>query len=151
VSLTIRPCTLKQAQEYITLHHRHHKRPVGWKFGISCWDDDVLVGVIVVSRPTARMSDDGLTAEVTRCCTDGTKNACSMLYGAAWRASKAMGYHTLITYILDSEQGTSLRAAGWTYVYTTRDRPKGWDTPSRRREVHAPTEAKQLWRVGVAP
>ena len=98
---------------FVSEHHRHHLPSVGWKFGIAVNDGSEVVGVIVVGRPVARNADDGWTAEVTRCCTDGTKNAASMLYGAAWRAAKAMGYRKLITYTLDTEPGTSLRAAGW--------------------------------------
>ena len=76
----------------------------------------VLVGVATVGRPVARHFDDGYTLEVNRTCTDGTENANSMLYGAAWRASKALGYRRLITYTQAGESGVSLRAAGWRVV-----------------------------------
>jgi hypothetical protein len=108
-------------------------------------DETGLVGVVTIGRPVARMLDNGTTLEVTRCCTDGTPHAASMLYGAAWRAVKALGYRRLITYTLKSETGVSLRAAGYRALYETRDRPDGWDTPSRPREIKAPTEAKTLW------
>ena len=62
----------------------------------------------------SRYLDNGLTLEVTRLCTTGEKNACSMLYAAAARAAKAMGYQKIITYTLDTEPGASIRAAGWT-------------------------------------
>lgn len=68
---------------------------------------------MICGRPVSRRLDDGFTLEVNRVCTDGTKNACSMLYGASCRAAKAMGYHKVITYILESEPGTSLKAAGF--------------------------------------
>ena len=71
------------------------------------------MGVVIVGRPVSRYLDDGWTLEVNRLCTNGSRNACSMLYGAAWRAARAMGYKRLITYILESESGASLRAAGW--------------------------------------
>ena len=71
------------------------------------------MGVAIVGRPVSRYLDDSWTLEVNRLCTDGTRNACSMLYAAAWRTARAMGYHKLITYILESENGASLRAAGW--------------------------------------
>jgi hypothetical protein len=35
-----------------------------------------------------------------------------MLYRAAWRAVKALGYRKLITYTLPEEGGASLRASG---------------------------------------
>lgn len=85
----------------------------GHKFSIGCSENGKLVGVVIVGRPVSRHLDNGVTLEVTRLCTDGTKNACSMLYGAAARAAKAMGYKKIITYILESESGVSLKAAGW--------------------------------------
>ena len=108
MTLELQPITYKEACEFITRHHRHHLPPQGWKFGIAVNDGEKVVGVITVGRPVARHLDNGYTLEVTRNCTDGTKNAASMLYGAAWRAAKALGYKRMITYILIEEEGTSL-------------------------------------------
>ena len=105
--------SLNEANSFVERHHRHHKPVVGHKFSIGCTENGKLVGVVIVGRPVSRYLDNGQTLEVTRCCTDDTKNACSFLYGAAWRAARAMGYKKMITYILESEDGTSLRAAGW--------------------------------------
>lgn len=120
MALDIVPVSLKEANAYVEQHHRHHRPVVGHKFSIGCADNSTdgerIVGVAIVGRPVSRYLDDGLTLEVTRLCTDGTRNACSMLYAAAWRAAKAMGYKRLITYILESENGASLRAAGWKCV-----------------------------------
>ena len=114
--LDICPISLAEANAFVAEHHRHHKPVVGHKFSIGCTDGEKIVGVAIVGRPVSRYLDDGWTLEVNRCCTDGTRNACSMLYAAAWRAARAMGYHKLITYILDTESGTSLKAAGWKCV-----------------------------------
>ena len=111
--LTLTPVSLAEANAFVTQHHRHHKPVVGHKFSIGCTADGRLVGVAIVGRPVSRYLDNGLTLEVNRLCTDGTKNACSMLYAAAWRAARAMGYQKIITYTLDTENGASLRAAGW--------------------------------------
>jgi hypothetical protein len=89
---------------------------VGHKFSIGCAKDGKLVGVAIVGRPVSRYLDNGETIEVNRLCTTGEKNACSMLYAAAARAAKAMGYKKIITYTLDTESGVSLRAAGWDCV-----------------------------------
>ena len=113
MSLEIRPVDFRTAQEFVREHHRHNKPPAGHKFSIGCFSGEKLVGVAMVGRPVGRYLDDGLTLEVNRCCTDGTKNACSMLYGAAWRAAKALGYKRIFTYTRQSEGGTSLRASGW--------------------------------------
>jgi hypothetical protein len=140
------PLTLAAANDFVAAHHRHHRPVVGHRFSIGAQDGGVLVGAAIVGRPVARHLDDGFTAEVTRLVTDGTKNACSMLYAACWRAWRAMGGHRLITYTLASESGESLRAAGWKVLYQTKERPKGWDTPSRRR-ASGEQVAKQLWEA----
>jgi hypothetical protein len=101
------------ANAFIAEHHRHHKPVRGHKFSIGCLSDGKLAGVAIVGRPVSRHLDNGATLEVTRLCTDGTKNACSFLYGAAWRAAKALGYTKIITYTLESESGASLKASGW--------------------------------------
>lgn len=114
--LQLQPITFDEACEFVRLHHRHHLPPVGWKFGVAVNDGEKVVGVVMVGRPVSRHLDNGWTLEVTRCCTDGTKNAASMLYGAAWRAARALGYRRLITYVIASETGTSIKAAGWKVV-----------------------------------
>lgn len=115
-SLEIVPMTLREANAYVEQHHRHHGPVPGQKYSIGLSDGEKIVGVAIVGRPVSRHLDDGWTLEVNRLCTDGTKNACSMLYAAAWRAARAMGYKRLVTYILESENGASLRAAGWKCV-----------------------------------
>ena len=116
--LDLVPISLKEANEFVERNHRHHGKVVGHKFSIACADTESgeVVGVAIVGRPVSRYMDDGWTLEVNRCCTNGSRNACSMLYAAAWRAARAMGYKKLITYILDTEKGTSLKAAGWKCV-----------------------------------
>ena len=117
--LHLQPITYAEACAFIREHHRHHLPPQGWKWGVATSYGERVGGVITVGRPVARMLDNGLTLEVTRCCTDGTTNAASMLYGAAWRAAKALGFQRLITYTLAEEPGTSLVAAGWKVVGQT--------------------------------
>ena len=114
--LEIVPMTLREANAYVEQNHRHHGPVAGHKYSIGLSDGEKIVGVAIVGRPVSRHLDDGWTLEVNRLCTDGTKNACSMLYAAAWRAARAMGYKGLIPYILESENGASLRAAGWKCV-----------------------------------
>ena len=109
--LTLTPVSLAKANAFVAEYHRHHKPTVGHKFSIGCSENGRLVGVAIVGRPVSRYLDDGLTLEVNRLCTTGAENACSMLYGAAARAARAMGYQKIITYTLDTEPGTSLRAA----------------------------------------
>lgn len=116
MSLEITPIAFDEANAFVSAHHRHHKPVTGHKFSIAVSDRDIVRGVAMVGRPVSRHLDDGWTLEVNRCCTDGTANACSMLYGAAWRAAKAIGYRRLITYTLPEEGGASLRASGWILV-----------------------------------
>lgn len=141
------PLTLKQANELVGRLHRHHKPVVGHRFSIGCQTEGgELVGAVIVGRPLARKIDQWTTAEVTRLVTDGTPNACSMLYAAAWRAWRAMGGTRMITYTLASEQGGSLVAAGWKELYRTKGSPTGWSASSRPRES-GPQEPKTLWEV----
>ena len=106
---------MTKANAFVSTHHRHHKPVVGYRFAIAVSDDSVR-GVAIVGRPVSRHLDDGWTLEVNRCCTDGARNACSMLYASAWKAAKALGYRRLITYTLPEEGGASLRGAGWKLV-----------------------------------
>lgn len=111
--MEIVPIILKTAKEFVAKYHRHNSPPHKWKFGVGLMKDGKLVGVAVAGRPIARPLDDGRTIEITRTCTDGTRNANSMLYGAVWRAAKAMGYLRAVTYTQADESGASLRAVGW--------------------------------------
>ena len=111
--LELKPITLKTANEFVQKYHRHHKPTVGHKFSIGVSDGEKIVGVSICGRPVSRHLDDGWTLEVNRLCTDGTRNACSILYAASARAAKALGYKRIVTYILESENGASLRASGF--------------------------------------
>jgi len=111
--MKIIPVELQTANDFVRAHHRHSRQTVGHKFSIGVEFDGKLCGVAIVGRPIARHLDDGMTLEVLRVCTDGTRNACSALYGAARRAAKALGYARVVTYTLKEEGGASLRASGW--------------------------------------
>lgn len=143
MSLEIVPITLEEANDFVRQHHRHHRATVGHKFSIGCSDGEKIVGVAIVGRPVSRRLDNGWTLEVNRLCTDGTKNACSILYAAAWRATRAMGYKKLVTYILDTEDGASLRAAGWKCIGEAGG--GSWDCKSRPRVDKFPTQQKIRW------
>lgn len=140
------PVHLRDANDFVANFHRHHKPVPGCKFCIAVAQDGVIKGVAIVGRPIARHLDDGWTLEVNRCCTDGLRNACSMLYGASWRAARAMGYRRLITYTLASEGGASLRGAGWKLIGERRGR--SWNCKNRPR-VDTPGLLckKFLWEV----
>ena len=144
--MKVTPIDLGEANAFVLTHHRHHKPVVGHKFSIAVSDGHVR-GCAIVGRPVARMLDDGWTLEVNRCCTDGTRNACSMLYAAAWKAAKALGYRRLITYTLPEEGGASLRGAGWRLIGL---RGGGsWNRKSRPRIDTAEHLAgqKHLWEA----
>lgn len=147
MSLHLVPITFADACGFVEMWHRHHVPPRGHKFSVGVADGGLLRGVAIVGRPVARGFDDGLTLEVTRTATDGTKNANSMLYAAAWQAAKGMGYRRLVTYTQEGESGASLRGAGFRVVAERRPRP-GWNVPSRPRELNG-TEgiARTLWEA----
>lgn len=175
--IDLRPITRDEGRAFVRQHHRHHIWPVGflWLHGIHD-DDGRVVGVAVVGRPVARALDDGLTTEVTRCCTDGVPNGCSMLYAASERAAKAKGYRRGLTYLLASEWdryenrltgeivvdrslagnaawkhigGATVKAIGWKLLWRVKGR--SWDCPSRPRSDKHPTEDKVAVGWGAWP
>jgi hypothetical protein len=113
MKLQSKPISLREANEFVKLHHRHHQPVIGHKFSIGCVYENKLVGVAIVGRPVARALDHTQIAAVNRLCTDGTKNVCSFLLSRCAKIAKIMGYKSIITYTLQSEGGASLRAAGW--------------------------------------
>ena len=139
--------TLRAAREYVNANHRHHKAPQGGLFAVGAEVDGKLVGCAIVGKPVARMLNDGKTVEVTRLCTDGTRNACSFLYGAAKRVAQTMGYTRVLTYTLAEEGGASLRGAGWRHTGTTSKSAKGWSRPSRQRTDKHPIQQKLRWEA----
>ena len=143
--LKVVPCSFKQANEFVMNYHRHHGPVRGHKFSVACADESGETrGVAVVGRPVARNLDDGTALEVTRMAVlDESPNACSFLYAASWRAAKALGYSSICTYILSSESGASLKAAGWVKVADVLGR--SWSCPSRPRYDKHPTEDKTRW------
>lgn len=150
--LTVVPLTLRATNGFVAQHHRHHKPVRGHKFSIGVIDESGdLRGVAIIGRPVARHYDDGTTAEVTRTCTDGCPNANSALYGAAWRAARAMGYRRLITYTQAGESGISLKGAGWRVVGERKARGSWADSSVRLRDIRDPIGsggiARTLWEA----
>ena len=137
------PLGLDEANAFVSKHHRHHVPVVGHKFSIGAALEGRIVGVVIVGRPVSRHRQDGLTLEVARLCTDGTRNGCSFLYGAAAKAAFALGYRRIGTYILNTEPGASLMGAGWRLIG---ERGGGsWDCKSRPRVDKHPTQGKLLF------
>lgn len=135
---------LAEANLLIETLHRHHKRVQGHRFSIGCTKNGKLIGAVVVGRPVARMTDQRNVVEVTRLVTDGSRNACSLLYAAAARAAGALAYAKIQTFILESESGVSLKAAGWKFEAWSEG--GDWNRPSRNgRRVDQPWDRKQKW------
>ena len=147
------PLTLAEARRYVADHHRHNEPPIGHRFSIGLRRDGELVGVVIAGHPQARKADDRRTLELLRLTTEGDRNACSRLYGAACRAAAAMGYHKVITYTLADEPGSSLRAAGFTEDRRTEghdgwqhtDGPRSADRPRLWEPAKMPTGPKVRW------
>ena len=141
------PIRQSEAKAFVSQYHRHHKSaPAGSIFQIGCSKDDDIIGVVIVGRPVARHLDNGWTLEVTRLCVkDNIKNACSMLYSASWRVAKGLGYKRLITYILDTENGASLKASNWKEIGVVGG--GSWDRKDRPRVDKHPTQKKILFEA----
>lgn len=140
------PISIRAANAVVDRIHRHHEPVHGAKFAIAIADaTDAIRGVVIAGRPPGRNSDDGFTLEVTRLATDGVRNGCSMLYRAAWRAGREMGYKRLVTYTLPEEGGASLRGAGFTLIG---ERGGGsWSRKSRPRIDKHPLQPKLAWEL----
>lgn len=144
--LEFRPISLKTANEFVEKYHRHNKPVRGHKWSIGLYKNGKLVGVGIAGRPVARLLDDGFTLEILRVCTNGEKNANSMIYARMARIAKLMGYKRIITYTLKKESGASLRAVG--AVPEAEVKPDKWDRPNRkRRKQPVYKEAKIRWRL----
>lgn len=143
MNLTHVRISFRDASAFVSLHHRHHTPPTGHLFSLGCIEGDRLCGVAIVGRPVARQKDDGLTAEITRLCTDGTANAASFLLGRSAKAAFALGFNRIGTYTLKREPGTSLIAAGWTLIGETPGR--SWSNASRPRDDKHPLGPKLIW------
>ncbi|MGW7316323.1 XF1762 family protein [Streptomyces sp. NPDC054865] len=148
MSLRLVPVRSREAAAFVRQWHRHHRPPAGQIFAVGAADQHgELRAVAIVGRPVARHFDDGATLEVTRTCSDGAFNANSLLYGAAWRAAKALGYSRLITYTQSGESGASLRGAGWK-VIARRPPRSGWSSISRPRTASGTENiARSLWEA----
>lgn len=151
MSLHIVPCTLDEAGAFVDRLHRHNKRPWLARFALACADEAGAVhGVAIVGTPDGFNSADGYTAEIKRVCTDGYKNACSILYAHSWQAARAMGYQRLITYTLPTESQSSLKALGWKCIPNCGGKP--WSTSKNRKDrVIEPIYLikKNRWEVTV--
>lgn len=145
--MTLTPITLREARAFVDRHHRHHPAPQGGIFAVAASVGGEVVGVAIVGRPVARMLQDDWTAEVVRLCTLGHRNAPSMLYGAAWRAARAMGYRRLVTYTLPEEGGASLRGAGWKLIGEAGG--GSWSRESRPRVDLHPMQTKLRWEMSA--
>lgn len=145
MSLEAVPCDIADANAFVGQHHRHNRPVTVARFAIAAAVDGKVVGVSIVGNPVARSLCDGWTLEVVRLATDGHHNACSFLYGASWRAARALGWRKLITYTRKDEGGGSLRAAGWKVVAEVKGR--SWSCPSRPRVDRAPAQDKFRWEA----
>lgn len=141
--ITICPVDLELANSFVKSLHRHHNPVPGCRFCLGVTDSKCIRGVVIVGRPVSRALDDGWTLEVNRCCTDGTKNACSILYGAARRVAQNMGYKKIITYTLPEEGGASLKASGW--IFCGEAGGGKWSNNVRTRNDDHPLEVKWRW------
>ena len=147
MTLRIAPVTLEVANDFVRSLHRHSRPVVGYKFAAGVKDGDRLVGVAICGRPVARELDDGTALEITRVCTDGTRNACSMLYAACRKAGRALGHNPILTYTLPEEGGASLRASGFKLIGEAGG--GSWSREARPRVDKHPLQGKLRWEVSA--
>ena len=145
--LRVTPCTLAEANKLVALLHRHHKPVVGHRFSLAVYDGPKLCGVVICGRPVARMVCQKTVLEISRCATDGTKNAITKLYSAVCRAAQAMGFASVQTYTLPEEGGASLKAAGFTLIGKAGggDWNRGGESTHKNRRTDQPMQVKWKW------
>jgi hypothetical protein len=145
--MRVESCSLREANKFVALWHRHHKPTVGHRFSLHAVNDSgEVVGAAIIGRPVARALDADKVVEVNRLVTNGTRNACSMLYAAAAREASKRGFTHIITYILATEPGTSLMACGWEFEAKVKGR--SWSRESRLREEENPLQCQDKTRWG---
>jgi hypothetical protein len=148
MTLRIIPLELDEANDLVSRWHRHHKPAVGHRFSIGVVNSlGDVVGAAIIGRPVARLTDYRSVLEVTRLVTNGTKNACSILYAAAARIGREMGYEKIQTFILDTETGKSLIAAGWTHEGFTAGKVIGWNNRDGRRDDQPKTPKRRYSKL----
>lgn len=81
---------LGQAEEFLSSHKRHYKSPAEPICAIGVEEDGVLHGAAILGR-----REDGI-AELAHIYVDGASQGYSLLYGACWRALKALGYEKAV-------------------------------------------------------
>lgn len=141
------PLELADANLFVAEHNRHAIPVRGHKFsqGLVLKASGEICGVAITGRPVSRALDNGWTLEITRNCTDGTKDAASALYGAALRAAFALGYRRVVTYTHKGEPGSSLSASGFRVIGQVTGR--SWDCAARPRVKTYPLVDKIRWEV----
>jgi hypothetical protein len=150
--LRIEPVSWQQAKSFVDRFHKHCEPPSGWRFGAAIRNGYQTIGVVTVGRPVARAFDHTKIVEVNRLAVRRDVapalvwNGCSMLYGWAAREARKRGFERIVTYTLESEPGTTLRAAGWQPEATVRARKRGWSTLTRPRDAsRTPNVNKTRW------
>jgi hypothetical protein len=143
--LHLRPWTVKRADALSFVRDTHRRLPKvqGAMWCVSVRDDKEIVSVALVGWPWQEQTNDETDhLRVLRVAVkEGYKNACSMLYGAAWRAAKAMGVESMDTFTHLDEPGTSLRAVGSIQDGVTAEGE--YDRPSRKRAAQMDAAPKK--------
>lgn len=141
--LRIIPCSLRKANDFVSVYHRHSKRTArnGGKFAIGIANGSHVIGIAIVGNPLSATYMDGVTAEVLRTCVlpNPPKNCNSLLYGACRRIWFEMGGRKILTYTLTHESGASLRGSGWILAAEI----KGHDTVTWGKRDHLKSRKKQ--------
>ena len=109
--------------------------------------DGDMVGVVCVGRPTNRVLQDRGYGEILRVCIIGEhEHACSFAFARGRELARALGFASVVTYNLEGESGSSLRAAGFRAVAHLPARPSMTRGSSRvRSDGRRPVEPKTRW------
>ena len=134
--LTCIPLTLKEANAFVKENHRHSKQCRGHRFSLGAVYKDELVGAAIIGRAINRYLDNRFTAEILRNCVleKAPKGTCSFLYSRAMKVWQSQGGKKIVTYTLETETGSSLKAVNFNAAAKTGFFKGGWQNRSNRRE-----------------
>ena len=143
-----KPIKISDANKFISQYHRHSAPlRLGGEISIGLFENGELIGVGMMGRPVARHLCNGETIEIRRTCVKiGFKNANSQMYARLRRIAHAIGYKKIITYTLQKESQSTLKAIGAT-IDCPEIEMQSWSKKRNRKHRHVYDEKKIRWNI----
>ena len=88
--MQIVPLTVENALVFLASHDRHYRSDAKPIFAIGISTEEKLCGAVIVGAA------EGAELQLSHIYSAGESLGYTLLYGAAWRAAKALGYERMI-------------------------------------------------------